>query len=133
MNDYDQFILYWRETSVLGSCSALLGWDERTYMPPAGSRFRADQIALLARLIHERVTHPRIGAWLESLSTGSLNDEQLANVREIRRSYERAIRVPARLVEELARTTTQAQQVWVEARAASDFRRFLPWLEKILL
>jgi carboxypeptidase Taq len=132
MNDYDQFILYWRETALLGSCSALLGWDERTYMPRAGSRFRAEQIALLARLVHERLTDPRIGGWLEALEASSLNEDQAANVREIRRSHERAIRVPTRLVEELARTTTQAQQAWVDARAASDFRRFLPWLEKIL-
>jgi carboxypeptidase Taq len=32
----------------------------------------------------------------------------------------------------MARVTTQAQQVWTDARAASDFPRFCPWLEKIV-
>src|SRR5262249_35034699 len=36
------------------------------------------------------------------------------------------------LVEELARTTTRAQQVWQEARQANDFAAFRPWLEKIV-
>ena len=44
------------------------------------------------------------------------------NVREIRRAYDRAVKLPQRLVEELARVTTQAQQVWQEARQAERLR-----------
>src|SRR5262249_39736082 len=54
------------------------------------------------------------------------------NVREIRRSYDRAVKIPKELVEELARVTTRAQQVWQEARQASDFNAFVPWLDKIV-
>jgi carboxypeptidase Taq len=54
------------------------------------------------------------------------------NVREIRRVYDRAVKVPKELVEELARTTTRAQQVWQEARQKDDFVVFRPWLEKIV-
>ena len=54
------------------------------------------------------------------------------NMREIRRSYDRRVRLPRTLVEELARTTSLAQPEWVAARAASDFGRFRPWLEKII-
>ena len=56
----------------------------------------------------------------------------MVNVREIRRVYDRAVKLPARLVEELARTTTRAQNVWQEARAANRFADFAPWLEKIV-
>ena len=42
------------------------------------------------------------------------------------------MRLPRALVEELARTTSMAQSEWVAARAASDFARFRPWLEKII-
>lgn len=132
MEAYRNLMTHWRETSLLGSCAALLGWDERTYMPPAGSGHRAEQLALLARLTHERFTDPRIGDWLSALEGTTLTADQAANLREIRRTYRRAVRVPARLVEELARVTTQAQAVWVQARAADDFQRFLPWLEQIV-
>ena len=53
------------------------------------------------------------------------------NVRELRRSYDRRVRLPKTLVEELARTTSLAQGEWVSARAANDFARFRPWLERI--
>jgi carboxypeptidase Taq len=90
-------------------------------------------MALLARLCHERATDSRIGDWLEKLASEQLTDAQAANVREIRRGYERARKLPADLVEEIARVTTQAQQVWAEARSNSDFAKFLPWFERIVL
>ncbi len=54
------------------------------------------------------------------------------NIRELRRSYDRQVRLPRALVEELARTTSLAQAEWVAARSASDFGRFRPWLERII-
>jgi len=57
---------------------------------------------------------------------------EAVNVREIRRAYDLAVKLPKSLVEELARVTTMAQQVWIEAREKSDFALFQPHLEKIL-
>ena len=54
------------------------------------------------------------------------------NLREIRRTYDRTRKLPRTLVEELARTTALAHDVWVEAREKSDFGLFRPWLEKIV-
>ena len=55
-----------------------------------------------------------------------------ANIREIRRATTAATKLPRSLVEELARTTSLAQQEWIAARQDADFRRFRPWLEKIV-
>ncbi|TFH59702.1 MAG: carboxypeptidase M32, partial [Candidatus Zixiibacteriota bacterium] len=49
------------EASLLGSTGALLGWDERTYMPHGGSAHRANQLALLAGMVHDKATSPRVG------------------------------------------------------------------------
>jgi carboxypeptidase Taq len=93
-------------------------------------------MALLARLGHEMLTDPRIGEQLASVEGTPLVADPAsdagANVREIRRSYDRAVKLPKELVEELARVTTQAQGAWQEARQYSDFARFRPWLEKIV-
>jgi carboxypeptidase Taq len=132
MQAYDELIRRWKEASVLGSCSSLLGWDERTLMPHNGSAHRAEQLALLARLTHEQFTQRRVGELLGELASVTLLGDQLANVREIRRGYNRAVKLPPELVEELARTTTRAQQVWTDARAAHNYRLFQPWLEKIV-
>ena len=41
-------------------------------------------------------------------------------------------KVPPEMVVELAQVTTQAFQVWQEARAENNFLLFLPYLEKIV-
>jgi carboxypeptidase Taq len=93
-------------------------------------------MALVARLTHEMATAPQIGELLTAVEGSDLVRDQdgdaAANVREIRRAYDRAVKLPKELVEELARTTTRAQQVWQEARASNDFAAFRPWLEKIV-
>lgn len=125
-----------RECGTLESCAALLGWDERTYMPRAGSAHRGEQMALLARLRHEMLTDPVVGDLLLRAESSALvadaESDAAVNVREVRRAYDRAIKVPKELVEELARVTTQCQQVWQESRKADDFATFQPWLAKVV-
>jgi carboxypeptidase Taq len=133
---YQELIRQIKEYSLLASCGSLLGWDERTYMPRRGSAHRAEQMALIARLAHEMLTAPEIGRLLSELEASDLvrdaESVPTVNVREIRRTYDRAVKIPKELVEELARVTTRAQQVWQEARQANDFKAFQPWLEKIV-
>jgi carboxypeptidase Taq len=133
---YAELIHRVKEGALLGSCASVLGWDERTYMPHQGSNHRAEQMALLARMTHEMVTAPAIGDLLSELESSPRRREadeiRAANLREIRRSYDRAVKLPKELVEELARVTTRAQQVWQEARQKDDFATFQPWLQKII-
>jgi carboxypeptidase Taq len=133
---YEELMSRAREQAMLASCSAVLGWDEQTYMPSGGAEHRGRQMALLAGLQHERATDPRVGELLGQVEGSSLTEPpdsiEAVNIRELRRSYDRRVRLPRALVEELARTTSMAQPEWVAARADSDFARFRPWLEQII-
>lgn len=132
---YGELVEELRRAALLGSCGSVLSWDEQTYLPPGGAEHRANQLGLLAGLTHERATSPRIGerlAELEQADLGDTDGPRAANVREARRAYDRATKLPRALVEELSRTTTLGQQAWVAARKASDFGQFRPWLEKIV-
>jgi carboxypeptidase Taq len=133
---YTELIRRTKEAALLSSCASVLGWDERTYMPRNGSALRGDQMALVARLTHEMTTDPRVGECLNAIEGSPLvaspESPEAINVREIRRTHDRAVKLPKELVEELARVTTRAQQVWQEARARNDFPAFQPWLEKIV-
>lgn len=133
---YHELIRRTREAAVLSSCGNLLSWDESTHMPKRGSAHRGEQMGLLARLGHEMVTAPIIGELLGAVELSDVvrdpDSDAAANVREIRRSYDRAVKLPSRLVEELARVSTTAQAVWREARKASDFSLFRPHLEQLV-
>ncbi|HEU4560513.1 MAG TPA: carboxypeptidase M32 [Longimicrobium sp.] len=132
---YTELMRVMREAATLRSTSSLLGWDQETYMPPAAAEFRAEQLALLSSLLHERFTSPRVGELLEQCraDAGLMNDPTAAaNVRELTRDYGRATRLPPELVREMAETSSRAMHVWRDARERNDFDAFAPWLEKVV-
>jgi carboxypeptidase Taq len=133
--DYQALVAHAQETHVLSSAAATLAWDQETGMPKGGGDLRSRQLEALAAMVHQRSTDPRIGEWLQACeSDRNLQQESdaAANVRGFRRDYDRATKLPNTLVAELARLESQAQQVWAEARAASDYARFLPSMERMV-
>jgi carboxypeptidase Taq len=126
-----------REAATLNSVTQLLNWDQETYMPSRGAAHRAEEQALLAGLVHDRRTSPRIGELIAACETDKgLNVDPMcpasAAVREFRHDFDLATKLPKDLVTELARTGSQAQEVWKQAREKSDFALFAPWLEKCM-
>jgi carboxypeptidase Taq len=125
-----------QKVSLLGSCAGLLGWDEQTNLPSAGAEHRANQLSLLAGLKHEWATSSRIGELLSELEAsddlGADDAPMSVTVREARRNFIRATKLPRRLVEEMSRVETLSQQAWVAARKQNDFSQFLSWLEKVV-
>jgi carboxypeptidase Taq len=121
---------------VLVSIEALCEWDERTYMPEAAGNYRADQITLLAGMLHDRRTDPRLGEWLAALADSDLAADPLSDtgttIREMQRDFNKRTKLSKRLVEELARATVLGQQAWQTARGGDDFAMFAPSLEKIV-
>src|SRR5215211_665708 len=90
-----------KDRATLASAASLLGWDERTYLPPKGQPFRGEQLALLARLVHQQLTAPETGDLLARAESENHPADSLeaANLRGIRRLYDRAVKMPTELVE----------------------------------
>ncbi|MGE3314287.1 MAG: carboxypeptidase M32 [Planctomycetaceae bacterium] len=132
---YDELIADLKKAAILSSISSLAGWDEQTYMPKGGVSHRSEQSSLLAGMLHERATSARRGELIAALEGSDLGDEfsvRRINIREARRQYNKAVKLPQRLVEELSRVCSFAQQAWVEARKKKDYKTFEPWLEKVV-
>jgi len=130
---YEAFLNKVRQIGQLETTAALLDWDSETYMPANGLDIRAEQLALLATLAHERQTDPALGKLLSELEGTEISDEAaLTNIRETRRNYDHATRIPAKLVERIARVSTVAKDAWAKARAESAFDKFAPHLEELL-
>ena len=133
---YEEICRHARRTAALASVEELLGWDERTQLPPAGGEHRAEQSTLLAGLIHQRWTDPAFGEQLGQLSESPLAADAHSDagvvVRRLKRQRDKRVRLPQTLVEELARTAVLGQQAWQEAREKDDFPLFRPLLEKTI-
>lgn len=120
------------ESYLLERVSAVLSWDQETGMPDAAVGERAEQLSLMQGLAHERNTDPRIGELLEAAGTEVQSETDRAFLREKRRQYEKATRLPTALVRELAETAGLGHNAWVEARKADEFERFAPILGKLI-
>ncbi len=130
---YRELMIHLREAATMASVAELLGWDQETMMPQAASGFRAEELALISRLTHQRATSPRLGELLDRCESDPAlreNPETAANLREIRRDYDRASRLPEDLVAEISETNSRGMEAWKQARAENEFGRFLPWLER---
>src|SRR4051794_36598903 len=102
-------------------------------MPPLGAPARAEQLATLARLAHERATAPEFGSLLEELRELEESAEpesfEASVVRVARRDYEKRRRVPSELRAEMARAGSLGYTAWLEARAAAGYQIFPPPLQ----
>ncbi len=131
------------EIQHLSSAASVLSWDQETYMPAAGGAARADQLATLQTIAHDRFVSPEIEAlltrWIDP-TTGeptdrdgdAWNEPARALLREVWRDFSRAKKLPSDFVKRLGRESSIAQQVWTEARAKNDYPRFLPHLRTMV-
>jgi carboxypeptidase Taq len=124
------------EISDIQRSAGVLFWDQRVTMPLLGNAARAEAVATLGRIAHERFVDDEIGSLLERLGpfeeSLEYDSDDASLVRVTRRDWEKARRVPAELRAEMLRAGAQGHQIWVDARARSDFASFLPALERNL-
>ncbi|MGH1414610.1 MAG: carboxypeptidase M32 [Pelagimonas sp.] len=132
MTAFNDLMAFQRDTEALGQISWRLGWDQETMMPHGASDQRADECAAIEGVIHQRKIDPRVGDWLAKIDDADLDETGRAQIRLIRRAYERSSRVPERLVAELARISSRAHKIWAQARSNDNFSEFSPVLKEIV-
>lgn len=124
------------EIADLNGASALLGWDQQTYMPPGAAEQRGQQTGTLGKIAHQMGTSPEMGKLLEELRPYAERlDPDSDDARLIQfaiRDFERATRVPAEFIVEQNQVLAVANQAWAEARQKADFEHFRPHMEKIM-
>jgi carboxypeptidase Taq len=124
------------EISDISRAAAVLTWDQQVIMPARGAPARAEQLATLRRIAHERFTSPEIGRLLDELvpfeAEHGHDSFEASLVRVTRRDWEKARKVPTELRAEMSRAASLALPVWVEARKNNDFPAFLPALRENL-
>jgi len=133
MTAYDDLMEFTRDTQALGQVAGRLGWDQETMMPRGAAPQRSEEMAAMESVLHARRMDARVGDWLEQIDTAALDPVGRANLRHIRRSFERTRKVPAALATRLARLTSAAQGIWAQARADNDVQAFMPTLAEIIM
>lgn len=130
MSALEELMTFQGETEALAQIAGRLGWDQETMMPRGSARQRGAEMAAMEAVLHARRSDPRVAEWLEAAEPG--DEAGAAQLREIRRSYDRATKVPADLAKTLAQLTSESQGIWAQARADEDVAAFLPTLKEVV-
>ena len=128
---YERLLERYGRLTNLQYAGMYLNWDQQVMMPEGGAAGRSQQLSALSATRHELLVDDEVGEWLDTLDGADLDSQQAANVREIRREYDRATSVPSELVEEITRTGAENQEIWQDAKADDDFAAFAPRLETL--
>ena len=124
-------IAFQRQTEALSAVAERLSWDQETVMPRGAAEQRAEEMAAMESVLHERRTDPRIGEWLDAAVAQTPAEERTLAL--VARDFGRASAIPADLAAELARQTSLSHGIWAAARAADAPQDFLPTLHQIVL
>ena len=125
-----ELMQFQRDTEALMSIAGRLSWDQETMMPQGSSDQRATEHAALVRVVHTRNTDPRIADWLDKISPR--NETEAANIRLIKKGYEKDCKVPTELNASIASVTSKAHGIWASARQDENVAEYLPILAEII-
>ncbi len=119
------------EIGRLTAIDALVQWDQDTYMPPQGVSARSEMCAQIAITAHKLQTSSQLG---ELIANNNETGDPIRDtiIREAKRDFERACKLPADLVEQLSRASSLAKSAWVQARQENNFQAFAPHLDDLL-
>lgn len=130
---WPSFTEHVRKAELLSEIRALLEWDQLVTMPAGGAEGRALQSALLASLEHQGLVDPAFDELLSRLEEQGTDDPiRAAGLRNMRREHDRAVRVPASLVQAVEMARGRGHERWLAAREARNFELFRPALEEIV-
>jgi len=133
MNPIEELKKKFSEITRLNHIRALLGWDEQVNLPNGSFGGRAEQSALMSKIVHERLISDKIGNLIkECEKLDNLDLIDAAFIREAKRDYDQEVKLPTKLVEEISKTASLGHAKWVEARKKDDFSLFQPLLEKMI-
>jgi carboxypeptidase Taq len=113
--------------------SAVLQWDQETYLPKKGNDARGRQIATLNELAHEQFTHDEFGELLKELSTKeNLDKKELKNVQLSLEDFTKYKKLPSSFVRQMSETVNKSFHAWIQARKENNFAIFEKPLQQII-
>lgn len=134
LSPYKQLELEWKRLHTLRGALSLLRWDAAVMMPRGSATGRGEQLAALEVECHALLISPKVSRLLERAGAGeaSLEEWEIANLREMRRQRDRAFATPVALLTRLVKAASSAESVWSEARQQNRFETLIPHLEEVL-
>lgn len=130
---YASYVSRMQRIADIKNASALLQWDQETYLPPKGAHFRGQQISTLSELAHQQFSDDNLGDLLQELaSRGDLSFEQKRNVERTLEDYTKNKKYSSAFVRKLSEQVNKSFHSWIESRKQNTFSVFSTDLDALV-
>jgi len=130
---YQQYKQALQKIADLKYASAILQWDQETYLPTNGGEIRGRQIATLNEIAHEKFTDEKLGSLLkELLSKEGLSDAEKRNVELSLYDFNKSKELPSAFVRKMSEAVNKSFHAWIQARKENSFAVFQQPLHEII-
>ncbi|MDN7241071.1 carboxypeptidase M32 [Planococcus sp. N028] len=129
-----QFTEHLKKINGYNEAISLLYWDFRTGAPKKGADLRSETIGILSSEVFQLSTSNEFGELISSLESkkDELDSVMRRSVEEARKDYDLSKKVPPEEYKNYVVLQAKAESVWEDAKAASDFSMFQPYLEELV-
>lgn len=121
-----------KKLNNIGQARSIIEWDQEVIMPEKGAKPRSQQISTLSEIHHQKLTSEKTKEILNSINKEKLDDEEQANYREFKRSFDRSSKIPTDLQKKISEKRSESVENWNLAKEESDFEKFLPHLKEMI-
>ncbi len=130
---YNQYKTKMQKIADVKYASAVLQWDQETYLPPKGKDIRGRQLATLSEMAHQQFTEDATGNLLnELMSRADLNDKELKNVQLSQYDYTKSKKLTSGFVRQMSEAVTKSFHAWIQARKENSFATFQQPLDELI-
>ena len=113
--------------------SAVLQWDQETYLPVKGANARARQLATLSELAHSAFTDEQLGNMLDDLLVrDDLGAKQRKNIFLTQEEYAKQKKFNALFIRQMSEAISTSFHAWMESRKHNSFAIFEPALHALV-
>jgi carboxypeptidase Taq len=130
---YSEYKRYMHKIADVKNASAVLQWDQETYLPAKGAAARGQQIATLSETAHEWLTSPAFGNLLTELNTrDGLAEDERRNIALSLEDYTKQKKFSPEFIRLLSETASRSFHSWIKARNANSFALFEEDLDQLI-
>lgn len=112
----------------------VLYYDSVTVAPEGSTEGRGEALGYLSGKDYDLIANPQVGELLDFLESrqGELSELRIAQVKELRRSYDQISKIPKDEYTAYAQLTNESSAVWHRCKQENDFDSFAPYIDRIV-
>jgi carboxypeptidase Taq len=122
---YEQYKSKMQRIADVKNASAVLQWDQETYLPKKGAAIRGQQLSTLSEIAHQLFSEEELGNLLNELrARDDLSFTEKRNVELTLEDYQKNKKYTSEFVRKLSDQVNKTFHSWIESRQQNSFSHF---------